>query len=656
MPIRITILSGDRQGQQLEFDREAIEIGDQPSDDISFDVTANPGIRDRRVTLKWQNGGWSVVCGSVMPIFLNQDLVEDSADLKSGDFLRMSHEGPDLSCEFISKLSPIATVKPASRDTASAPANPASVSPTPAPVSPTTTTSSASAAATRDPFPAASEPASAADPEPSGSPRFSTNQIFAAVGTLGFLIVVMLGTQWAASRTSKPQATRPSLVPFGVLVVKEGKQLFWRPTLTQADSRDRFSLDEDAPPTMTIDEATGTIRWQTTESDGPGEYRCQLTVRRGDASEQQDSQWLEIKVDEINRPPEPETVPVQTVNLLEQQDFSITLTAKDADLPAQALAFRLGAGAPEGAQLDPNTGVLTWRIDDQSANREITIPYQVDDGSGEQGTQGLVRIRVIKPDPWQVAETQLRDCIYLVVTETIPGKLLVPLGTACAIDDNRLLTTASVAHGINDARGRGWKVFAADTRNLDLIDPQGIEIEEVQTHAAYLKAESIQNPQQRGLQQAFFDLAILSTKQSLPNQCTLAELEKTVKKDQTVACFGFAIEGESLSQFDSLDPQFTKIKLLDVVPPPNESGIQGRPPFLLQLLGDLPFQPFGSVVVNQQGELLGIYAFEGEIPKDIDSEPVHYAVESVHAQAYLSQRGLDLWIKTEPIKPRDENP
>ncbi|MGB0599544.1 MAG: hypothetical protein ACPGLY_22910 [Rubripirellula sp.] len=660
MPIRITILSGDRQGQQLEFDQAAIEIGDQPTDDIRFDVTANPGIRDRRVTLKWLSGGWSVVSGGVMPIFVNQDLVEDSADLKSGDFLRMSHEGPDLSCEFISKLSPIATVKPGSRDTAQPSANPAKASAAPAPATATSPVSTSSenspAASAGQPLLARSEPASTPASGPAVSPRFSTKQILAATGTLGLLIVVMLGIQWAASRTSKAEMSRPSLVPFGVLVVKEGDQLFWRPTLTIADSRDRFSLGDEAPPTMTIDEVTGTIRWQTTESDGPGEYRCELTVHRGDSPEQQDSQWLEIKVDEVNRPPEPETVPVQTVNLLERQDFSIKLTATDVDLPAQSLVFRLGPGAPEGVQLDPDTGVLNWKIDDRSANREFTIPYQVDDGSGERGAEGLVRVRVFKPDPWQVAEKKLRECIYLVVTETKPGKLLVPLGTACAIEDNRLLTTASVAHGINDARGRGWKVLATDTRNLDLIEPQGVEIVEVQSHAAYVKAESIKDPQRRGLQQAFFDLALLTTKQSLPNLCTLAELEKTVKKDQMVACFGFAIEGDSLSQFDSLEPQFTKIKLLDVVPPPNESGIQGRPPFLLQLLGDLPFQPFGSLLVNEQGELLGVYAFEGEIPDDIESEPVHYAVESVHAQAYLNQRGLDLWIKTEPIKPRDENP
>ncbi|MDF1842917.1 MAG: FHA domain-containing protein [Rubripirellula sp.] len=665
MPIRITILSGDRQGQQLEFDQAAIEIGDQPADDISFDVTANPGIRDRRVTLKLLKGGWSVVSGGVMPIFVNHDLVEDSADLKSGDFLRMSHEGPDLSCEFISKLSPIATVKPGSRDTAQPSAKPANAAAAPASATAMNAASASNetstAASTGQPLPASSEPtssepASATASGPAVSPRFSTNQILAAAGTLGFLIVVMLGIQWAASRTSNTGASRPSMVPFGVLVVKEGDQLFWRPTLAVADSRDRFSLGDEAPPTMTIDEVTGTIRWQTTESDGPGEYRCEVTARRGDSPEQQDSQWLEIKVDEVNRPPEPESVPVQTVNLLERQDLSIKLNATDADLPAQSLAFRLGAGAPEGVQLDPDTGVLNWKIDDRSANREFTIPYQVDDGSGERGAEGLVRVRVVKPDPWQVAEKKLRECIYLVVTETKPGKLLVPLGTACAIEDNRLLTTASVAHGINDARGRGWKVLAADTRNLDLIEPQGVEIVEVQSHAAYVKAEAIKDPQRRGLQQAFFDLALLTTKQSLPNLCTLAELEKTVKKDQMVACFGFAIEGESLSQFDSLEPQFTKIKLLDVVPPPNESGIQGRPPFLLQLLGDLPFQPFGSLLVNEQGELLGIYAFEGEIPEDIESEPVHYAVESVHAQAYLNQRGLDLWIKTEPIQPRDENP
>ncbi|MEM1070590.1 MAG: putative Ig domain-containing protein, partial [Planctomycetota bacterium] len=459
----------------------------------------------------------------------------------------------------------------------------------------------------------------------------------------------------ALSKKPTSIAVTPELSPFGVIVVEEGKQVFWRPTLTQADPSDRFELGENAPAEMTIDASTGTVRWQTTEADGPAEYRCELIVIRGSDSSQRDSDWLEIKVEEVNRPPELTEIPSQSIDLSQNNQLRVALAATDADLPAQDLTYQLGSGAPSGVQLDAKTGLLTWSVDDEFANSEWQIAYQVSDGSGQPDSQGIVRVRVTKPDPWAVAEQNLRDCLYLVVTETTPGRLLVPLGTACAIADKQLLTSASVAHGVNDARGRGWKVMAVDTRNFDLADPKGWQITKTQAHAAYVRAESIEDADRRGLQQAFFDLAILTCEQSLPKACTLGDLETDVKNDQTVACFGFPVEAGSLSPFDSLEPAFDKVEVLAVVPPPVEAAIQGRPPFLLQLVGELPFQPFGSLIVSEQGEVLAIYAFEGEVPEDIDADPVHYAVDSVHAKAFLSQKGLDLWIETQPIPPTDED-
>ena len=40
--------------------------------------------------------------------------------------------------------------------------------------------------------------------------------------------------------------------------------------------------------------------------------------------------------------------------------LTFTNTATDADVPAQNLTFSLDAGAPDGAEIDPVTGVFTW--------------------------------------------------------------------------------------------------------------------------------------------------------------------------------------------------------------------------------------------------------------------------------------------------------
>jgi len=47
--------------------------------------------------------------------------------------------------------------------------------------------------------------------------------------------------------------------------------------------------------------------------------------------------------------------------VLEGETVTFTNQATDADLPAQVLTFSLAAGAPEGAQIDADTGVFTWQ-------------------------------------------------------------------------------------------------------------------------------------------------------------------------------------------------------------------------------------------------------------------------------------------------------
>ena len=65
-----------------------------------------------------------------------------------------------------------------------------------------------------------------------------------------------------------------------------------------------------------------------------------------------------VRVGSINRAPVLEAISNQTVN--EGQSLAFTSSATDPDQPAQTLTFSLGAGAPDGAAIDANTGVFTW--------------------------------------------------------------------------------------------------------------------------------------------------------------------------------------------------------------------------------------------------------------------------------------------------------
>lgn len=80
--------------------------------------------------------------------------------------------------------------------------------------------------------------------------------------------------------------------------------------------------------------------------------------------------------------------------------FSVNVTGNDAN---SILSFRMGAGAPEGARIDPSTGVFTWCPAECQGPDRFTIPiYVVDYGNSEANDLGFVTVTVneVNESPW----------------------------------------------------------------------------------------------------------------------------------------------------------------------------------------------------------------------------------------------------------------
>lgn len=65
-----------------------------------------------------------------------------------------------------------------------------------------------------------------------------------------------------------------------------------------------------------------------------------------------------IAVNEVNAPPLLGFISDRIVD--EGTLLSFTVTATDSDLPANGLSFSLDPGAPDGAGIDPDTGLFGW--------------------------------------------------------------------------------------------------------------------------------------------------------------------------------------------------------------------------------------------------------------------------------------------------------
>ncbi len=173
-----------------------------------------------------------------------------------------------------------------------------------------------------------------------------------------------------------------------------------------------------APEGASIDAATGVFTWTPTEAQGPGVYEFTVKVCDDGDPVLCDEQLITLTVEEVNLPPVLAEIGDQVVEAGEELTF--TATATDPDLPTQTLTFSL-LGAPDGASIDPATGVFTWTPTvDQAGDHTVTVC--VSDGELEDCEEITITVNYINLAPVAVADTYTTD-EDVVLTVAAPGVL-----------------------------------------------------------------------------------------------------------------------------------------------------------------------------------------------------------------------------------------
>jgi len=176
---------------------------------------------------------------------------------------------------------------------------------------------------------------------------------------------------------------------------------------------------ENAPEGAVLNPTTHVFSWTPNEAQGPGVYA--VTFKACDNGEPVECAEViaTITVREVNLPPVIAPVPEQEVDELELLTF--TATATDPDLPAQTLAFSL-KNAPEGATIDPLTGVFTWTPNASQGTQTYLFQVCVSDGTIEVCTNVTVTVNNVNFEPVAVddAYTTNED---VVLNVPAPGVL-----------------------------------------------------------------------------------------------------------------------------------------------------------------------------------------------------------------------------------------
>jgi hypothetical protein len=158
-----------------------------------------------------------------------------------------------------------------------------------------------------------------------------------------------------------------------------------------------------------------------------------------------------------NTPPTLATIADWTIH--ENQEFSLFIIATDTDL-TQTLTYNLKSGAPDGMNINPTTGQLSWTPTHSQINTTNIIGVQVaDDGSPSLSDTNTFTIRV-KPEPrWRYVSVTGRGSapvLYLYLDQ--PGDayldgLALVAGTIAEAGTN-LLTNGDFESALSD----GWTV------------------------------------------------------------------------------------------------------------------------------------------------------------------------------------------------------
>jgi Putative Ig domain len=162
----------------------------------------------------------------------------------------------------------------------------------------------------------------------------------------------------------------PVLDTIGNQSVDELATLTFTATATDADvpaNTLTFTLDATSIAAgMSINASTGVFSWTPTEAQGPGSYTMTVTVTDNGTNPNNltDSETITITVNEVNVAPILTAIGNKSVLLGNTLTFGVSAT--DADIPLNTLAFSLDAGAPTGTSITTNTstspaaGTFAW--------------------------------------------------------------------------------------------------------------------------------------------------------------------------------------------------------------------------------------------------------------------------------------------------------
>ncbi|BAZ46381.1 DNA/RNA non-specific endonuclease [Chondrocystis sp. NIES-4102] len=151
-----------------------------------------------------------------------------------------------------------------------------------------------------------------------------------------------------------------------------------------------YSAVSQLPKGAKLDARTGEFKWKPSYGQA-GNYTLEFAIT--DSNGSQDTKQVEIVVANVNRAPSIEVKPT-IVALGEELEFTLIGSDPDAETTLTYFVENL----PEGATLNSETGVVTWKPSPGQVG-DYVVTYQVNDGEDVARKNALIRVETTPTPP-----------------------------------------------------------------------------------------------------------------------------------------------------------------------------------------------------------------------------------------------------------------
>lgn len=203
-----------------------------------------------------------------------------------------------------------------------------------------------------------------------------------------------------------------------------------------------------APLGASINPGSGVFTWTPVEAYGPGVYTPTVIVTDTGSPVLTDSQIITITVNEVNTPPVLGLIADHTVD--EEALLTFTVSATDADLPANTLGFSL-LSPPAGASISHAGGVFTWTPTEAQGPGVHPVTFVVTDTGALSDTRTInitvtqiADVSIVKSAPSSAIAGSSSTYLYnlflsntgpstatgVIVTDTLPAGVTFDKATA----------------------------------------------------------------------------------------------------------------------------------------------------------------------------------------------------------------------------------